>query len=758
MKNIKLFQVGVSVVAMLGYQGALSQTAKPKPSANANEIMLGDIVVTANRTESIASKTPVTLTVISGKQLASSGISSTIGLADQVPNLQMNRSNGGLQITIRGVTSNDSTEKGDPSTAFLLDGIYIARPQAQEAGLFDLARVEVLRGPQGTLYGRNTTAGVINVISNKPVNEMQAALNATAGNYSTKQVDAMVNVPLTSALYFRAAAQYDNRDSYLIEKPGAIYNLADYKKDLSLRAQVFGKPTDNFDFLVKFEYADIKGSAFDQLDQSSFYSSTARRTPVYLKPKSKTARLLTNNLSQPDITADKSLALSGEFNLDVGPVTATYLGSYREFKENVKSSRDIASTSRPSDRNTKFEQSSHELRFATNADGPFKAQAGAYYFKEKGALNIAIKNVDASLILPPGSLPPRFVFIDVVTNSNPVKSTSYAFFGQGTYEVIPSLRLTAGARYSNDEKSRDGLLSVGPFPSPPLPFKSLNFTKAAQSASSKVTWRAGLDYDINDTSLLYAVVSTGYKAGGFNDGCEAGRVVNGIGCPIPTPPAELYYKPEELRSYELGLKTGLFDNQVRLNASVFHYDYTNLQLLTKDNSVGGTARFANAPKAKINGVELEAMALFGKHGFDVSATYLDAKYGNYFPVSGVNFKGLALDRSPKFTLVSGYRFTQPVGEGNIVFSMRTRYTSAYYLGDFNNAFQFRQSGFMKNDASLTYNAAEDRFYISAFVRNIEDKVEVTAIEPGPVDVTGILKGSVSGGAPRTFGLRVGIKY
>jgi iron complex outermembrane recepter protein len=756
MKDSKFLRCSIALLAVSASNIALAQTAPATQKAETNDVVLEDIVVTANRTESFASKTPVALTAVTGKQLAAAGITSTIGIADQVPNLQMNRSNGGLQITIRGVSSNDSTEKGDPSTAFLSDGIYIARPQAQEAGLFDLARIEVLRGPQGTLYGRNTTAGVINVISNKPTDEMHAAVNATVGNFGTKQVDAMVNVPLAKTLFFRVAAQYNNRDSYLIEKPGALFKLPDYKKDLSLRASVLGTPNDIFNFLVKFEYADLKGSAFDQLDQNNFYSSSSLGKPVYLKPKSDAARVVTNNLAQPSSTVDKSLAISGEFNFDLGPVTATYLGSYREFKENVKTSRDIAADPRPSNLISKFEQSSHEVRFATNGDGPFKGQAGVYYFRETGALDLQIKGVDASILGFP--LPPRFVFVDLVTNSKPVKTTSYAFFGQGTYEVMPSLRFTAGVRYSDDKKSREGVFSIGPFPSPPLPFKSFDLTKAASSASNKVTWRAGLDYDLNDTSLLYAVVSTGYKAGGFNDGCEAGRVVNGIGCPAPTPISELYYKPETLRAYELGVKTGLLDNHMRLNASVFYYDYTNLQLLTKDNRLGGTARFANAPKATVKGAELEAMAMFGQHGFDLSATYLDAHYGDYFPIPGVNFKGLKLDRSPNFTATAGYRFTQPVGDGNIVLSARTRYSGAYYMGDFNNAFQFKQPGYMKSDASLTYNAPDDRFYISGFVRNIEDKVEVTAIEPGPTDATGILKGSVSGGAPRTYGLRFGVKY
>jgi iron complex outermembrane recepter protein len=744
---------------MLSAPSALfAQSVPVDKNASSNDVVLEDIVITANRTESFASKTPVAVTAITGKQLAAAGITSTIGIADQVPNLQLNRSNGGLQITIRGVSSADTTEKGDPSTAFLLDGIYIARPQAQEAGLFDISRIEVLRGPQGTLYGRNTTAGVINVISNKPTDETQAALNATVGNFGTKQVDAMVNVPLTKSLFFRASAQYNNRDSYWIEKPGALFKLPDYKKDLSMRAQVLGKPNDIFNFLVKFEYADLKGFAFDTLDQDNFFSSTLQRNPAYLKPKSEVARIVNSNLGQQGVSNSKSLALSTELNLDLGPVTATYLGSYRRFKQKVEGSREFGPSSLPLNLNSKAEQSSHELRFATNADGPFKAQAGAYYFKE----NI---NQDNRLILPGAVISPALaaafptLTIARFFTAKPLETKSYAFFGQGTYSILPTLRVTAGVRYSNDKKSREGTSGFAPSIALP-PFIQLppNDTNVAASASNKVTWRAGLDFDLTDTSLLYAVVSTGYKSGGFNDGCATGTP----GCNSPRPLSELYYKPETLRAYEAGLKTSLLDNRMRLNASAFYYDYTNLQLFTKDPSPVGVALFFNAPKAKIMGVELEAMAMFGQHGMDLSATYLDAKYGDYYPLgtpanptAAPNFKNLKLDRSPNFTVAAGYRFTQPVGDGNIVASVRTRYSGAYYLSDFILGFQFKQPGYTKTDASLTYNAPNDRFYVSGFVRNIEDKVEVNSAESGPQ--LGV-KGNVAGGAPRTYGVRFGVKY
>ena len=182
---------------------ALAQTAESAESD-------GDIVVTATRTESLLSKTPLAVTAIKGDDLARAGISNPTQLDTAVPNLAITRYNG-LQITIRGVTSADNTEKGDPSAAFMLNGIYIARPQAQEVSFFDIDRVEVLRGPQGTLYGRNSTAGVVNVLTTRPKSTFGGSFDVSYGSYNTINANGVLNIPVGSTLTVRAAASLDSR-------------------------------------------------------------------------------------------------------------------------------------------------------------------------------------------------------------------------------------------------------------------------------------------------------------------------------------------------------------------------------------------------------------------------------------------------------------------------------------------------------------------------------------------------------------------
>ena len=231
----------------------------------------GDIVVTAQRFASLASKTPVALTAIEGDQLIKQGVANPADLGDQVPNLSIVRNNG-LQITIRGVTSNDNTEKGDPSAAFLLDGVYIARPQAQEVSFYDIDRVEVLRGPQGTLYGRNTTAGVINVITNRPQPFVEGAANLTIANFGTLRTDAMVNVPLGDWAAFRIAGAVEKRDSYLIEEPGDTSELDPFKENYSVRGQGLFQLGASAELLLRADYSDLNGRPQTIVRATNFYA------------------------------------------------------------------------------------------------------------------------------------------------------------------------------------------------------------------------------------------------------------------------------------------------------------------------------------------------------------------------------------------------------------------------------------------------------------------------------------------------------
>jgi iron complex outermembrane recepter protein len=709
----------------------------------------GDIIVTATRGETLLSKTPISITAITGEGLRDSGITNPTQLEESVPNLSIVRGNG-LQITIRGVTSTDGTEKGDPSAAFLLDGVYLARPQAQEVSFFDIERVEVLRGPQGTLFGRNSTAGVVQVISGRPKFDFGGTVDATYSSFGNINGTAVVNVPLGETFAIRAAANFDRRDNYLIDgNAGDGVKLDPFKNNKSFRLSGLFKPNDALSVLLIADYSTIKGNTTNTVPTGNFYNnivSGARPTferPNYRDPSNRAGRLVSQAQAQQAFRDNTEKGVMGEINYDFGPATLTYLGSYRESDRTEFSNFFDGGVS--ADFIGQFWQTSQELRLALSGDGPLQAQIGGYYFKEKSGIAFFLNN-----LLGPNT---RFGF-----PQDPTIAENKSVFGQATYEVAPNLKLTAGARYSRDLKSRVGKTVLDIYDSVSnsgqvgnLIARNVFQINDASRTFSKLTWRAGIDYD-SPLGLIYASVSTGYKAGGFNDGCEkpAAGQPNPNGCALPA--GGLYYNPETLTAYETGFKLK-FSPEFRLNGSIFHYDYKGLQLSQVANVCGGPCQVTtNAAVAKVDGVELDAV-IQPADNFTVrlALNWLDARYAKFIPTPGVSLAGRPLARSPKWSWSAGANYALPISDGKLVADASIRGRSQYDLTDLANYAYFYQPAHSKTDLSLTYNAPNDRFYIGAFVENLENNLVVTSASTGGF-------GSVTFSDPRTLGVRAGFKF
>jgi iron complex outermembrane receptor protein len=388
-------------------------------------------------------------------------------------------------------------------------------------------------------------------------------------------------------LAIRASGSYDRRDNYLRPSAGERYNLDPFKKNLSGRLQALMTFSSNASLLLRGDYSSLKGTPVQSVRGIRFFDVTNPRDPVRLPTTSESLRTLGYLTAVQGRMDNETYGISGEFNWDFGPLALTYLGSYREFTRDETLTTLLGSPV-ASTFTGKYRQNSQELRFATTGTGPFKAQFGGYYFREKSNIDFFLRNA------LPGV--PFYGF-----PQSPVINETYAFFGQATYSILPTLRVTGGARYSHDDKSRVG----GTVRQQTLTFNPATdslLLNAAETRSSKVTYRAGLEYDAGDRTLLYGTFSTGYKAGGFNDGCVAGTVTNGIACNQARPLDILYYKPETLNSYEVGLKTRFADNAIRLNASAFYYDYNNLQLAQLIVVNGGpSSQTSNAAKARVKG-------------------------------------------------------------------------------------------------------------------------------------------------------------
>jgi iron complex outermembrane receptor protein len=734
-----------AVFAML-VAAAGAASAQSAAAAGADEAQIPEVLVTAERTTSLASKTPVTMTTLSGAQLRSAGIDSPGTLGARIPGVQLDGANDGLRITIRGVSSADTSEKGDPSAAFMLDGTYIARPQIQNVSFFDLARIEVLRGPQGTLYGRNTTAGVVNVISNVPGPKFEAEVGAELGNYNARKAEAMLNVPVGSALALRIALAYNKHDSYLINGQGTGYSLGLDRDDLSARLSALWRVIPDATLLLRFDHGRYVNSNDSIVPASNFYANLMTPSPTWIEAGS--AARLTNGFVpfnaplQQGFGHSVTHGVGVELNWSLGAVDLIYLGSHRSFDDDHLLNfhyqlTPVAAIGVREAYSGAYRQHSHEVRLATSGSGPFKAQAGVYYFREASDLHAVFR--DLELI----GLPPYYDF-----TQGPIEALSKAVFGQATYGVSERLRLTAGVRVSRDHKSRFGTTNFqqGPLFNPATDFRTLN---AADLNTNKTIWRLGADMDLAPGSMVYASVATGYKAGGFNDGCLAGASYRGTGCPsaFSTPASALFYQPESLRSYEGGIKTKFWGNRASVNASAFYYDYTNLQL-SSIVIIQGAPRFTttNAANASVKGLEVEGLLLATPMDkVSYSLALLDAQYENYKPDGATSWTGKKLDRSPGATATVGYDHTFVLAGGKLKAGVFSRTSGAYRISVPSQLTQYRVPGRRQSDANLSYRPDGSDWSVEAFVKNLEKTVV-------PISIDSVAQTTPSD--PQTFGVRL----
>lgn len=709
-----------------------------------------EVTVTATRTETLLSETPIAMTALTPDSLRDAGITDATKLNDVVPNVRLTESNGDYRIAVRGVSSTDTTEKGDPSVAFMQDGIYIARSQDMVGAFFDLERVEVLRGPQGTLYGRNTTAGVINVISARPKDELLGSVDVTLGNYGAQNITGMVNVPLNENLAMRAAFNREKRDT-ILEGPGAK-NLDAFRDNLTGRLSLGGE-YDNFEFVVVGDISKSEGSVFNIVPISNFFSGGYSATPTVdldYDAAGSTSDMLNVpfQITAPDQRDDFRWSLMTEASYHFDGFSLTYLGSHRDAdREYDRNYMVLGSIPNPATFFGDFEQDSHELRIAFGEDQPLHGQAGIYYFKEE-------LDIELNLGAPLSQLVGGADAVGYAFPQGPVEAESKAAFTEVTYDLTEDLHFTAGVRYTEDSKSRDGAIVLDTQdPNTGAITRAVLNENLAAEEWTKTTWKLGVDYFLGDLGMVYATMATGYKAGGFNDGCVTG---SGVGC--SSTEDLLYYGPEELTSIEVGFKFSLLDETLNLNASVFTYDYTDKQV--EASLVSPPLRVTrNAGEAGIKGIEIDGLWLPYENGkVEFSATWLDAVYDEFVPDAAnfpsLSWKGKHLDHAPENTFRLSYTHTFPLSAGgSIDANVSTFYSSEYYIADLapDLLSQFKQPSYGKTDITVTYNSADESWYVQAFGKNLEDEITLSS-------ATGSTFGAANVEDPRTYGVRAGMKF
>jgi iron complex outermembrane receptor protein len=678
--------------------------------AHAQEQQAGiqEVIVTAQKRSESASRTPVALTALTSADLEKRGIDNAADLTYVVPNVQIGTADGGnTNIYIRGIGSNNTTEGGDPAAAFHLDGVYLARPDEARTAFFDVARVEVLRGPQGTLYGRNATAGAINVVTGKPEDTLAGKVSVETGNHDLRRMEGMINVPVNDKLALRAAVMGEHRDNYV--RTAAPDNR---QETTGARLQALFRYSSDGNLLLSVDRTRIKGP-----------NSAGVKLPI-ATPRGSDGMV---NLDTLDATGDAVYrGMSAEWNHTFDGGTLTYLGAHRR-REAASSSYELGGFGPSySFSGAEAEQTSHELRFSSAGNGPLKWVAGVYAFDEDQATHSSFSS-------------------GVLTSFAPdFDASSRALFGQGSYALSPALRVTAGVRATRDEKSSYGQVSTFTLGGP----IALAVTDTERSWR-KTDGKLGVDYEPRPGTMLYASLATGYKAGGFNSASAAGN----------SPVSE--YHPEKLTALEGGLKTKVFGNAGQLNAGAFRYDYRDLQV-NSIVSVGGGAGLVlvnNAATATISGIEADMKLRVGGAGtFDSSMAYTDARYDRFTncvdePTNEVrDCSGNALRNAPKFTATLGYEHRIPAGSGTVTLRADTRFSSRYYNDDTNSGL-FRQGSYTRSGLSGRYDSADYRYHVSLYVRNLENRNVMASRFPA---VVGNSYGYMA--APRTFGITAGAQF
>ena len=722
---------------------------------DANEVELGEVVVTAQHINSTESRTPIAMDVLPGQQLTRQGLITVADLNGYAQNLSVQENFNGVQFTIRGVTNSNGSTLDDPAVAFMVDGIYIPRQTTpMYLGFYDVDRIEVLRGPQGTLWGRNTTGGVVNVITNSPdPTSLHYSGSVSVGNYGTTNDQFMVNVPVTDRFAVRAAVSYDRRNTYLSKTPGDPYSLNPAKGDLAGRVSALWKINDDITLDVKTDYANMDNVFFEWVPITNFYRAPTTADPIYNYEHTvyydggTTEQLSTNGFRQywQGGTSAHTWGVTPRLDWNFGPLKMTYLAAYRAQDEHYKYEVPLTPTyTMPNIYISSDEVNSQELRFATTGAGPLQLQFGLYYFREALYDNWSIYDFPQVL---------HFGYLAV--GSDPQVNKSKAAFAQATYSVLPTLRLTAGLRESHDEKSyfSESVRNFLPYSDPATNVSTPSF---ATVAYSKLTWRAGVEYDLSDRTLLYGTVSTGYKAGGVNSGCLQGTSRNGITCTgiLALPASVLFYEPETVTSYEAGIKSRFADDTVYVTFDGFHYDYGNIQLETLQKVAGLYIQATtNAAKASVNGLEFNGTWRPSmRHKLELGLTYLGSRYGDYYPLgqgNPPNYKGQPLDDSPQYTVNVGYTYTQPLSSGGSVqMSVHSFFSDSYLLSDVAVPVQYRQPAFHTTDVNATYDFPDGNWYVAAYARNLENKIVVVNANPSAAVPS----------APRTYGLRAGFNY
>ncbi|ATE65153.1 TonB-dependent receptor [Rhizorhabdus dicambivorans] len=710
---------------------ATPETAEPRPSAGGG---LEEIVVTAQKRSENLQRVPISVSVATASELKASGISGVQDLKIAAPGVEVQNQNGYAFPVIRGVGSKAAAPGLEPPVAIYVDGVYYATATSNLMSFNNIQQVEVLKGPQGTLFGRNATGGLIQITTRDPSRDLSGEFNVSYGNYESLKGDAYISGGLSDNVAADLAVNgtvmgdgygtnlFNGRDVYKIEH------------DIAARSKWLFELGDDTSARLIFDY----GSTRHNMNAARIGIGTIAPPPfgpAYAGSK------WDINADEHPLIRNRQGGVSLRLDHDFEFVKIASITAYRRSKYEIDFDFDYTPTrGRVVDLEQKDSQFSQELQFLSPDGAAIKWVVGGYYFRANARypfVNISFAGPAALPTMPPTVLS---------TTKSAQKNDSLSGFGQATIELVEGLSVTGGLRYTSEKRTladasqvntrADGSTVIA-FP---LTTRSRRF--------DKLTWRLAVDYQFTSDVLGYVSYNRGFKSGGYNPN-------------VLILPAFL---PEVLDSYEAGLKTSLFDRNVRLNLASFYYDYSNVQV---QRTISGGTGIANGAKATIYGFEAEIEAqVTDALNLRIGYQYTNGEYDSFpssvvatpRPAGGffINNSGSATGNttilSPKSTLSVAGSYEIPLERGRIVLNSTYYYNSGYYHEPDNVV---RQPSYGLLNASVRWES-DQGMSISVWGNNLTNEAVASYDGIQPFGATGARRTNYA--PPRTYGLTLGYSF
>ena len=709
----------------------------PALASAAESLALEEVVVTATKQASTIDSTPAAISAVTAERLGPGGIQDIRDLAVSVPNLSVGDQFGVNRTFIRGVGMTSIDLGADGAVAFLQDGAMIARPSAQLGSFFDLEQVEVLRGPQGTLYGRGATAGVVNMVTKKPSEELEGYARLTAGNYSAYTIEAAVGGPISGdTVMGRVAMKIDERDGYGQNK--FTGSEIDDRDAYAVRGSLHWQPSDAVGVTLLGEYFDEEdnnyafhyfGTTVVPEDQLAHNLLGGRTIFDYYADRGRKADLRNIYSDEEPINDRNGLAFTLLMDWQMNDAwTLKSVTAWRDFERFTRDDLDVSDVWMFGQNNyvEESETLSQEFTLSGNAAG-IDWLMGAMYFTEELHGEVQVPLINLGLVF---GLPADFFNDGNYWQNGDVDTDAYGVYVEGRYAFNEQWSVTAGARYNYEKRDGTGFFV----------FDALGVNVPTDKSESwdAVTPKLLVEYDTGGGMLLYGKITRGFKSGVINVG-SLNDVID----------------PEYVWAYELGMKTGLADGRASLRTAAFYYDYEDLQVgFVNEQSVVETV---NAASATNLGIEVELVArLTESLSGELSGTWLDATYDEF--VTGdyrnnfeqVDLSGNNLQNAPEFTAFAALDYRQPVSErGSVISRIEWAWQDDVYFTEFNNEDAFQEAYSVLN-ASVGYEGAEGRWSAVAWGRNLTDEFVISNNI-----ITAPLYGSIRVGSllpPRTYGV------